>query len=147
MLSPWRPLVAVSLIAVAAASTATPVAAASGKKKAAPSYAVPCKSADGKAWEYLTKPKSCVVYDQASDAAATSLMAVKQLKWKSWGAKSATAPGHLKTDFFDDDITLKVSGLKKCTAKLSVYTKVQVMVPSSQNAIAASYKATCPTKD
>lgn len=119
-----------------------PATLASAKPKAKAAIQVPCSTDDGAAWQYLTKPKACPVYDASTDA--TYVFTPSALKWKQWGDSAAKGSGTLKTKIYDGDVAVKASGLKRCSATVSIYTRVVVSVPNA-GWIAKFTGLPCPT--
>lgn len=120
-------------------AAALPVAADAG---AAKKIAVPCWDADASAWTYLVKPKTCGTYEVALE---TTAFDVTNITWKKWGTKHATGVGKVSGEGYTGRVNVDASGLKRCSSKLSIYTKVYVSIPKRGD-IAQLSKIPCPGK-
>ena len=115
-----RPVLSLPLLALALA----PMSAHAAATK---SVAIPCYNVDGQTWDYLVKPKLCVAYDPYTQEVVP--ISLEALKWTKWGSKTATAKGKVKGEDYSGPIEVKASGLKRCSAKLSIYTRYRADIP------------------
>lgn len=137
MSSPRLALIPLALLSLA---TAAPVAGAANRG----TVKLGCSTADAKGFVYAVKPKTCLGYDARTDASTT--FTASKLKWKSWGASKATATGSLATAAIGGKAKVTASKLKKCSSKLSIYTRVEFVAADYGTPI-ATLKVPCPGKD
>jgi hypothetical protein len=88
------------------------------------------------------KPKVCGTYEVGLE---TTAFDVSNITWKKWGTKHAVGIGTVTGEGYSGRVNVDASALKRCSAKLSIYTKVYVSIPKHGD-IAQRSKIPCPPK-
>jgi hypothetical protein len=112
------------LAAVAAALVLAPIASGASASRAKPTR-VSCSNKAGTKYLLKRKPSRCDIFGPGGSFGGG--VALKGLKWKHWGRKTATATGvecGFKAECEDIAVKVKAYRLRKCGGKVS-YTRVK----------------------